>query len=454
MFSKPEFKFDFNVDDYELEPPEITEKEYEEERIRMSKNMKYISWYRKYRPTQFAQVVGHDAIIQTLQNEVASKRIANAYLFCGTHGSGKTTVARIFAKAINCLNPLLSEPCMKCKTCLDNIDITEIDAASHNGVDDIRILNEESNYSCQSGGKYRVYIIDEVHMLSTAAFNALLKTLEEPTDNVVFILATTERHKVPLTIASRCQTFIFSPVDQIDIMDKLEEICDKEGFTYDEDAIEDIAIFSKGSVRDAIVLLEQVCHFSNDYQLKGKHVSMIDVKQIAGEIDSVMIDEIQVCIAKKSVAELMEISAEIFRKGISYSLVAETMYEFYKNLFVSSTARKSNQMDDYNFRLMRIFAELKQTNKRAEFEIGLIHCCVEEMDEDYKFQQLQDKYNDLLLKFKELEEKCISENKIEFDDNDIPIFKSRTDEEYANERIEVLNAIGYNYNPNNVVNIL
>ena len=197
--------------------------------------MSYIALYRKYRPKTFDEVYGQHAIVQTLTNQIKANRIAHAYLFCGPRGTGKTSIAKIFAKAINCSNPNNGSPCLQCKCCQEtaqglNVDIIEIDAASNNGVDNIRELIEESRYRPQHG-KYKVYIIDEVHMLSNSAFNALLKTLEEPTGNTIFILATTEVHKVPPTIFSRCQRYNFKLLTNEEIVEALQDILTKENYT-------------------------------------------------------------------------------------------------------------------------------------------------------------------------------------------------------------------------------
>ncbi len=226
--------------------------------------MAYQALYRKWRPKTFNDVVGQSHVIQTLKNEINSKKTAHAYLFCGTRGTGKTSCAKIFARAINCLNPVDGNPCNECEICrgaMDGtiLDITEIDAASNNGVDDIRQIRDEVMYSAVHA-KYKIYIIDEVHMLSDGAFNALLKTLEEPPEYVVFILATTEAHALPATITSRCQRVDFKRILASDMVMRLREICSKENIKATPEALELIARLADGALRDALSILDQcVC---------------------------------------------------------------------------------------------------------------------------------------------------------------------------------------------------
>ncbi|MGB9780444.1 DNA polymerase III subunit gamma/tau [Caldanaerobacter sp.] len=221
----------------------------------------YQSLYRKYRPKSFSEVVGQDHIVRTLKNQIKLGRIGHAYLFTGTRGTGKTSVAKIFAKAVNCLNPKDGEPCNSCEVCQaintgSTMDVLEIDAASNNSVNDVRELRESVIYS-PSLTKYKVYIIDEVHMLSTGAFNALLKTLEEPPQHVIFILATTEPEKLPDTILSRCQRFDFKKIPTKQIVENLGRICKDSGIQIEYNGIKAIALYGNGSMRDAISLLEQ-----------------------------------------------------------------------------------------------------------------------------------------------------------------------------------------------------
>ncbi len=228
--------------------------------------MSYMALYRKFRPLSFDQVKGQDHVVRTLKNQVKTGRIGHAYLFTGTRGTGKTTVAKIFARAINCMDPHDGEPCGECEICRDAIsssfmDITEIDAASNTGVDDIRRIIEEVRYTPVKG-RYKVYIIDEAHMLSGAAFNAFLKTLEEPPSYVVFILATTEPHKLPITILSRCQRYDFHRIGNDDIVSNLSQIAAKEGVECEEKALRYIARMGDGSMRDSVSILDKCIAFN------------------------------------------------------------------------------------------------------------------------------------------------------------------------------------------------
>lgn len=227
--------------------------------------MSYTALYRKWRPKDFKDVKGQDAIVTTLQNQIKSNRIGHAYLFCGTRGTGKTSIAKIFAKAVNCENPIDGNPCGECASCKliaagNSMNVIEIDAASNNSVEDVRQIRENVAYS-PADAKYKVYIIDEVHMLSQGAFNALLKTLEEPPSYVIFILATTESHKIPVTILSRCQRYDFKRIPQDTISSRLHEIISSEKIAAEEKAIEYIARIADGGMRDALSLLDQCSAF-------------------------------------------------------------------------------------------------------------------------------------------------------------------------------------------------
>ena len=223
--------------------------------------MSYLALYRKYRPLTFADVVGQDHITEVLKNQIVTNKISHAYIFNGIRGTGKTSTAKIFARAINCLNPKDGEPCNECENCKsilsgDTTDFVEMDAASNNSIENIRAIKQEVMYSATTL-KYRVYIIDEVHMLSANAFNALLKTLEEPPENVVFVLATTEEHKILPTILSRCVRFEFKKISEKNICDRLKDVLEKDGVKYEEDAIKHIAKVADGGMRDGLSILER-----------------------------------------------------------------------------------------------------------------------------------------------------------------------------------------------------
>ena len=245
----------------------------------------YMALYRKFRPDGFEDVKGQDAIVKTLRNQLKAGRIGHAYLFCGTRGTGKTSVAKIFAKAVNCEHPSDGSPCGECMVCRTiaagaSMNVIEIDAASNNGVDNIREIREEVAYR-PTEGRYKVYIIDEVHMLSIGAFNALLKTLEEPPEYVIFILATTEAHKIPITILSRCQRYDFKRISIDTIAGRLLELIAREGLDVEEKAVRYIARMADGSMRDALSLLDQCTAFYIGERLTYEHVL-----EVLGAVDT------------------------------------------------------------------------------------------------------------------------------------------------------------------------
>src|SRR5690554_2139387 len=275
--------------------------------------MSYVALYRTYRPKFFKDVFGQKVIVQTLQNALLNEKFAHAYLFSGPRGTGKTSAAKIVAKALNCLEAPVSEPCGQCDVCLgvdrgDISDVIEIDAASNNGVDEIRDLRDKVKYA-PSIAKYKVYIIDEVHMLTQAAFNALLKTLEEPPKYVVFILATTEVHKVPATILSRCQRFDFKNIDNKDIEDNLIKITKNEKLEITEDVIIAIAKQSEGGMRDALSLLDQVLSFSDS------KITEDDVYLVSGGLSRRFINELLLLIHNKEPQKTLNFLNEILRDG-------------------------------------------------------------------------------------------------------------------------------------------
>lgn len=298
--------------------------------------MEYQALYRKWRPLTFSDVTGQQHIVSTLKNEILSGRIAHAYLFCGTRGTGKTSLAKIFARAVNCLNPLPNaDPCNQCEICrgiLDGtiLDINEIDAASNNGVDSIRDIRSEVIYQPASA-KYRVYIIDEVHMLSGAAFNALLKTLEEPPPHVIFILATTESHKIPATIRSRCQRFDFRRISRSDIAGRINTIAASDGINITSDAVNKIAYLADGSMRDALSILEQ-CTPLGEITLSG-------VEQIAGIADDSALLSIAEGIEKGDVNMVMEETERLLSDGKEVIRLMESMLDILRDMLVCKSAK-------------------------------------------------------------------------------------------------------------------
>lgn len=293
----------------------------------------YHALYRKWRPQKFADVVGQDAIVTALQNQIASGRIGHAYLFTGTRGTGKTTCAKIFAKAINCLDHSSPDPCGECEVCrgIDDgtvLDVSEIDAASNNSVDDIRDLRDETAFLptvCQ----YKVYIIDEVHMLSTSAFNALLKTMEEPPPHVIFILATTEVQKVPATILSRCQRYDFSRITAQDIAGRLRYVASQENFDLTDGAAQLIGRLADGAMRDALSILDTCAGVSTA-------VDEALVRRMAGVTDRAYLFEISDAIAKKDAVTALEKVAELRQKSVDMRRLCVELAGHYRNLMLAS----------------------------------------------------------------------------------------------------------------------
>ena len=363
--------------------------------------MSYIALYRKYRPKTFDEVYGQHAIVQTLTNQIKTNRIAHAYLFCGPRGTGKTSIAKIFAKAINCSNPNNGSPCLQCKCCQEtaqglNVDIIEIDAASNNGVDNIRELIEESRYRPQHG-KYKVYIIDEVHMLSNSAFNALLKTLEEPTGNTIFILATTEVHKVPPTIFSRCQIYNFKLLTNEEIVKALQDILTNEGYSWDNnDTLFHIAKLAKGGLRDAFSILDQCLIY-----ITSNTLTIDDVKTVFGEIEITSIIDMAKAIQESNVEKLLEIIHNNEQEGNSLSNICLGLYDYYKEEYLHNPDIDIQIYQRYMYILAELSEKMKYNNNRIVFEIEMIRLCKPQMNTDYsalhhRIQQLENIVEQLL----------------------------------------------------------
>lgn len=292
----------------------------------------YQALYRKYRPQTFDDVYGQTNIVNTLKNAIINNKLSHAYLFCGPRGTGKTSVAKIIARTINCENLVDATPCNKCVNCTQNTtDIIEIDAASNNGVDEIRELKNKISL-VPTYGKYKIYIIDEVHMLTTQAFNALLKTLEEPPSHVIFILATTEPHKIPLTIASRCQKFRFSKIDDKKIVERLREISNLEDITIDDDALYEIARLSDGGMRDAINFLDQLVAYSND------NITIDDVYKVNGSVSYEELYTLLDDVKNNNKVKLIEFVDYLDESGKDINKFVEEMLIFLKDVILYKNA--------------------------------------------------------------------------------------------------------------------
>ena len=304
----------------------------------------YQALYRKYRPQNFNEVVGQKIIVKTLINAIKTNKISHAYLFAGPRGTGKTSIAKIFAKTINCKNLNNVTPCENCDSCLSfnskkDIDMIEIDAASNNGVDEIRNLKNSVNF-VPNNSKYKVYIIDEVHMLSTSAFNALLKTLEEPPEFVIFILATTELYKVPETIISRCQNFEFRRISISDMSSRLLQICEKENILIDNDAINEISKISNGGMRDAIGLLDQLSAYTT------KKITIDDINDVCGFISNEHLFEIMNLIIDNNLDKVLTKINKYNDEGKDLTIILKKIAEQLKNVLIYINA--SDYFDDKN----------------------------------------------------------------------------------------------------------
>ena len=326
--------------------------------------MSYTALYRKWRPRVFGDVKGQDHIVTTLQNQIRSERIGHAYLFCGTGGTGKTSVAKIFAKAVNCEHPEDGSPCGECPSCQQiqagtSLNVVEIDAASNNGVENIREIRDQVQYP-PTEGKYRVYIIDEVHMLSTGAFNALLKTLEEPPSYVIFILATTEVHKIPITVLSRCQRYDFRRITVDTIADRLKELTDAEGMAVEDRALRYVAKAGDGSMRDALSLLDQCAAFHY-----GETLTYENVLDVLGAVDNRVFRELFGALRNGQTKECILRLEEMVIQGRELSQFVADFIWFLRNLLILKTADEAEElldMSEDNLKQLREDAALADEN--------------------------------------------------------------------------------------------
>ena len=380
--------------------------------------MAYLALYRKFRPQTFKQVIGQEHIVQTLVNQINNNSVSHAYLFCGTRGTGKTSCAKIFAKAINCLNPQDGSPCLNCDVCkayldANNLDIIEIDAASNNRVDEIRDLREKVNYM-PTIGKYKVYIIDEVHMLTDSAFNALLKTLEEPPKHVVFILCTTEVHKLPATILSRCTRFDFKLVSNQQLENHLKNILNESNIKYDEESIKLIAKAGQGSVRDTLSTAEMCSAYCNN------NITYNKVIECLGITNNDTLYQILLALLNKDCKTLLQIINDLSKNGKNLGVILKDLQDYISNALTAkfiddansllampkedydkllSLASKASQQELLNYlsKFAKVETNLKQSlNSFVLIEATLLNCIVEQ-DE---IENLKQRVNELEKKTK------------------------------------------------------
>lgn len=367
--------------------------------------MSYTALYRKWRPTSFEEVRGQDHIVKTLKNQINSGRIGHAYLFCGTRGTGKTSIAKIFARAVNCEHPVDGSPCGECSMCRQiaegaSLNVVEIDAASNNGVENIRGIREQVQYP-PTDGRYRVYIIDEVHMLSIGAFNALLKTLEEPPSYVIFILATTEVHKIPITILSRCQRYDFKRISIDTIAGRLAELTQAEQIDVDDRALRYVARAADGSMRDALSLLDQCVAFHF-----GEKLTYDNVLEVLGAVDNRVFSKLfQAVLVSDTKACIREIE-EMIIQGRDLSQLVNDFVWYMRNLLIAKTTDEPGDMLDMSeenlavlkeeaagvdtetlMRYIRIFSELSgqlryASQKRILVEIAFIKLTTPSMEQN------------------------------------------------------------------------
>lgn len=367
--------------------------------------MSYMALYRKWRPDEFQEVKGQEHIVTTLKNQIKHERIGHAYLFCGTRGTGKTTIAKLMAKAVNCENPIDGSPCNECASCKaiasgSSMNVIEIDAASNNGVDNIRQINSAVQYS-PSSGKYLVYIIDEVHMLSIGAFNALLKTLEEPPEYVIFILATTESHKIPITILSRCQRYDFKRISIETISDRLAELLEREQVPATKDALNYVAKAADGSMRDALSILDQCIAFN-----LGEELTYDRVLETIGAVDIEIYIKLFFAIKSSDVASAVDIIDKAVWQGKDLTQFTNEFITFVRNILmlkldpdmsVDLTTENINRLielgdditEEYLVSYINILQEAGSkiayaSAKRIVLEVAIIKMCKPQMQQGYE----------------------------------------------------------------------
>ena len=379
-----------------------------------------VSLYRKWRPKIFDDIIGQEHITITLKNQIANNRIAHAYLLCGTRGTGKTTSAKVMAKAINCLNPTNGNPCNCCSNCKEidkntSLDVIELDAASNNGVDKIRDIIEEVKYPPKNS-KYKIYILDEVHMLSLGAVNAFLKTLEEPPSNVIFILATTDPQKLPITILSRCQKFDFKRIGIEQLINRLKYISNEEGIVIEDKSLELISRVSDGAMRDCLSILDQAQAMSDN-----KNVEYAALLKMLGLVTNINLLELTDSIIKKNITEGMIIVDRIFKEGKDMLLLTKELTKHFRNLLMLKVSNKPEEVIDMSLdnletlkqqgsniriedimRNIKILQECEQLSKvskqaRLYLELALVKMCKKEYDtsKEVILSRINDLRNDM-----------------------------------------------------------
>lgn len=412
--------------------------------------MSYMALYRKWRPDEFEEVKGQEHVVTTLKNQIIHDRIGHAYLFCGTRGTGKTTVAKLFAKAVNCEHPLEDgSPCNECPTCKaisagNSLNVIEIDAASNNGVDNIRDIREEVQYS-PTEGKYKVYIIDEVHMLSIGAFNALLKTLEEPPSYVIFILATTEFHKIPITIMSRCQRYDFRRISLETIYNRLAELLQREGLEAEEKAIRYVAKAADGSMRDALSLLDQCIAF-----YLGQTLTYEKVLEVLGAVDVEVFNELMQHLCQENTMEALRVVDEMIWQGRELTQFVTDFTWYMRNMLLLKVSDNVNDQLDISeenlesmkqvasqielstlMRYIRVFSELSgqiryATQKRVTLELAIIKLTTPQMETNM---------DSLVERLRQLEAK-VEEGAFSFTPEQMQAFQQRSEEVVEEPNIE------------------
>lgn len=351
----------------------------------------YQALYRKYRPQKLDEIAGQEVVVKILKNAIKKDKISHAYLFCGPRGTGKTSIAKILAKTINCEHLEDFVPCDQCSSCTqinnkNSNDIIEIDAASNNGVDEIRELKNKINL-VPNTSKYKVYIIDEVHMLTLGAFNALLKTLEEPPKHAIFILATTEPHKIPITILSRCQRLDFKKISQKDVVGRLKIICEKENITIEEEALVQIAKLCDGGMRDSIGMLDKLVSYCDE------NINLDDVNDINGIITKEELKQFIQMIINKSYKEIFEFIDELNNKGKNFVKIIDELIEYLRNVLVDNVTNLQNNnlniSNDEVIKYIEQFADMSNLIKNASnpkivFETNIIKMTIDKT-ENLKF---------------------------------------------------------------------